>query len=240
MMRLEAVFQCFVCVFLILNYDLLLVEAAEFQSSNLIQVVAEKDDCLYAHNFLRRIHRAPAFTWDEDLANKAKNWTSYLASIGEIKHSNPRFQYRENIHHYWGGSEGYDIVSAIRAWYGTVRLYDFNNNKISNPMSLMFAIMMWDETTRIGCAISRNRKDNEGFVVVMYAPGVMNHGADNYKRHLHRPINLSDRDFIDSKQIRLPTFEELKRPGDDPDDLHWLTEPLYGVSMKNTSRITLH
>ena len=83
----------------------------------------------------------------------------------------------------------------LRYRYATVKLYDFNKNEIprggANQMSLMFAIMMWDETNRIGCAISRNRgKDNEGFVVVMYAPGVMNHSPGNYKRHLHRPINF--------------------------------------------------
>ena len=75
-----------------------------------------KEDCLYAHNIIRKIHGAPPFTWDDELANLAKNWTAHLATIGKIRHSRSKFQYRENVHHYYPGSEGYDIVSAIKSW----------------------------------------------------------------------------------------------------------------------------
>ena len=79
----------------------------------------------------------------------------------------------------------------IFARYATVSDYDFNANKMTSFYGLMFTIMTWDETTRIGCAISRNFENNEGFVTVMYAPGVGTHDPAEYQKHVHRPLGLS-------------------------------------------------
>ena len=56
----------------------------------------------------------------------------------------------------------------------------------------MAAIMLWGDTTRLGCAISRNRRTGEGFVVVMYGPGVSDHSSASYKRNIKRPKGYSD------------------------------------------------
>ena len=55
----------------------------------------------------------------------------------------------------------------------------------------MFVIMTWDETTRIGCAISRNLQNNEGFVTVMYAPGTTERSPEAYQKHVHLPLNFA-------------------------------------------------
>ena len=56
-----------------------------------------------------------------------------------------------------------------------------------NWLALMFGIMLWDETKKIGCAVSRNKKKKEGFVVVMYSPAVFDNSPENYARHIKPP-----------------------------------------------------
>ena len=72
-----------------------------------------------------------------------------------------------------------------------MRDYDFNTNRVTSLYGLMFVLMTWDETTRIGCAISRNLQNNEGFVTVMYAPGVADRSPEAYHKHIHLPLNYA-------------------------------------------------
>jgi len=86
------------------------------------------------------------------------------------------------------------IVIHFSNRYETIHDYNYNDNKIDSdkPYALMAAIMLWGETTRLGCAISRNRQTGEGFVVAMYAPGVSNHSPASYKKNLKRPKGYSE------------------------------------------------
>lgn len=193
-------------------------------SSDVIVVDKEKDDCLYVHNYLRSLHGAPPLQWNEDLANNARDWVLHLSKIGYIEHSKPNLRYRENIHHYYRGSEGYDINSAVRSWYSTIKQYDFQTNVINkkNWLALMFAVMVWDDTQTIGCAVSRDRKTKEGFVVVMYSPAVYDHSTWSYKKHIKPPKRYERNVTIDSKEIYITTLEEIAN-SKAHDGAHWRT-----------------
>ena len=90
----------------------------------------------------------------------------------------------------WYEGRKVNCIFTTKPRYSAVYDYDFNENKITSMYGLMFVIMMWDETTRIGCAISRNLENNEGFVTVMYAPGVFTRSPAEYKKHIHLPHGL--------------------------------------------------
>ena len=56
------------------------------------------ESCLQAHNAKRELHRASPLSWDETLAQDAKEWAERLASLGKMEHADDTEE-GENL--YW-------------------------------------------------------------------------------------------------------------------------------------------
>ncbi|ODQ82030.1 hypothetical protein BABINDRAFT_114500 [Babjeviella inositovora NRRL Y-12698] len=106
---------------------------------------ADSDDfaavILKAHNEKRALHGVPALTWDNTLADYAKNYAdSTYKCNGDLKHSGGK--YGENL------SAGYSTTGAVDAWYDEGANYNYNSEDDYDH----FTQLIWKSTTKLGCA----------------------------------------------------------------------------------------
>ena len=47
--------------------------------------------------------------------------------------------------------------------------------------------MIWDDSTRFGCAVAENAEENEIFVVVRYGPSLTDKSPENMRNHVKPP-----------------------------------------------------
>ncbi|CAO3563811.1 unnamed protein product [Mortierella alpina] len=103
----------------------------------------EMQSILDTHNGYRRMHGSPDLTWNDAAATWGDNW---LQSC-EFRHSDSGPNNYEEIL-----AAGYaDFKSAIDAWYGEVKDYDYNSPGFSMNTG-HFTQVVWKSTTSIGCA----------------------------------------------------------------------------------------
>jgi len=101
----------------------------------------EGDDqkCLDAHNQFRASHGAPALTWNQDMANYARDNTQDC----NMHHTGG--PYGENLAFGYG-----DVVAAVTAWYDEKSQYDAGNPGFQMATG-HFTQLIWKATTEIGC-----------------------------------------------------------------------------------------
>ncbi|XP_068745249.1 Golgi-associated plant pathogenesis-related protein 1-like isoform X3 [Montipora capricornis] len=46
-----------------------------------------KEQCLYWHNYFRKLHQVPPVTWSSSLQKEAEDWVKYLAENNKFEHS---------------------------------------------------------------------------------------------------------------------------------------------------------
>ncbi|SHO80804.1 SCP-like family protein [hydrothermal vent metagenome] len=104
-------------------------------------------DAVDRHNEIRgEIYNGSLIKWSDDLANSAKDYANYLASIGEFKHDNS--DYGENL---FLSSYNSTYVDAINSWYEEKFDYNYQNNSC-NGVCGHYTQMIWANSTELGCA----------------------------------------------------------------------------------------
>lgn len=130
---------------------------------------------LLMHNTARASVRQPPLSWDPALARDAAGYAAELARTGRFEHSpQPRGMPNqgENL---WTGTRGaYRYGEMAQHWIDERRHFV---NVASPNMSRTgkfgdvghYTQIIWSRTTRFGCAMTSNRRDD--FLVCRYVPG---------------------------------------------------------------------
>ncbi|KAF1796943.1 CAP domain-containing protein [Mucor lusitanicus] len=126
-----------------------------------------KNAALEAHNALRDRHNVNPVRWDATLARHAQNWANQCY----WGHSDDRRPY----HDHCGENIGYgqpSISAAINEWYKLeIGNYDFQDGESWNGEEVRhFTQVVWEETTRIGCAEAYCEDMNGYYYVCNYYP----------------------------------------------------------------------
>lgn len=119
------------------------------------------------HDIERKAVGSPPIAWDDDLAREAAIWAAELARTGSFEHDPDNEVHGENL---WMGTRGYysldDMVegwSEEKALLKRLRSWDHDSHAVGH-----YTQMVWKDTTRVGCAMGRNRADE--FLVCRYSP----------------------------------------------------------------------
>ncbi len=129
---------------------------------------------LDTHNHARRSLGASPLQWDPALANNAALYASEMARSGSFQHDlqeGARVRQGENL---WRGTRGaFSYAEMSGSWIEEKRLFKnglFPNGSRTGKWSDVghYTQIIWLSTTRIGCAIASNPRDD--FLVCRYSP----------------------------------------------------------------------
>lgn len=130
------------------------VQAAELSRTEIEKVLTQ-------HNDFRKLHSAPALTWNNQLAQFASQYANRCV----FQHS--RDKYGENL------AAGYPSLSAaIHAWYDEAKSYFYMFPGFSKRTG-HFTQLVWKSTTQLGCgyAACNGKNGTPGiFLVCEYNP----------------------------------------------------------------------
>jgi Cysteine-rich secretory protein family len=128
---------------------------------------------LAAHNAVRAHAGVAPLSWDASLGNAAASYAVFLAVTNSFQHSerNQRAGTGENL---WMGTRGaYSYESMIGGWTSEQR--DFRPGVFPSVSRSgnwedvgHYTQIVWPTTTRVGCAIASNARND--FLVCRYSP----------------------------------------------------------------------
>ncbi len=128
---------------------------------------------LAAHNAARAQAGVAPLSWDASLGNAAANYAVYLALTNSFQHSD-RTQRAGTGENLWMGTRGaYSYESMIGGWTSEQRYFRpglFPSVSRSGNWEDVghYTQMVWPTTTRVGCAIASNSRND--FLVCRYSP----------------------------------------------------------------------
>ncbi|MBA4761035.1 CAP domain-containing protein [Sphingomonas sp.] len=129
---------------------------------------------LDAHNAARAAVKVPPLTWDEALARDAAAYARVLARSGKFEHAKqPRGPTAQGENLWKGTRSAYRYEEMAGHWVAERR--DYLNRPIPNISATgrfvdagHYAQIIWSRTTRVGCALASNLR--EDVLVCRYAP----------------------------------------------------------------------
>lgn len=121
-------------------------------------------------NSYRAKNQAPPLTWDTTIAQFSQQWSYYLLSKNEFRHSGNNL-YGENLAYFQGyGSDVMGLIKkAIDLWYDEITLYDFKNPGFSHATG-HFTCLVWKASTKFAMGISINTMTNAVDVTMNTSP----------------------------------------------------------------------
>lgn len=133
-----------------------------------------RDAMLTAHNAARAAVNVPPLTWDEGLARDAAAYAADLARRGAFEHSKQPAGPTAQGENLWTGTRGaYRYDEMAGHWVAERRNY--LNRPIPNISTTgrfveagHYAQIIWSRTTRVGCALASNARDD--MLVCRYSP----------------------------------------------------------------------
>jgi uncharacterized protein YkwD len=121
---------------------------------------AEQQAILSLHNQYRAQHCVAPLTWSNEIAAAAQRW----AEKCRFSH-NTSDKFGENLA--WGGDR--TAASAVDAWYGEVKNYNFARPGSSSGVG-HFTQIVWKNTKQIGCGVSKCFLGSMRYWVCQYSP----------------------------------------------------------------------
>jgi len=121
-------------------------------------------------NAYRAKNQAPPLTWDTTIAQFSQQWSYYLLSKNEFRHSGNNL-YGENLAYFQGyGSDVMGLLKkAIDLWYDEITLYDFKNPGFSHATG-HFTCLVWKSSTKFAMGISINTTTNAVDITMNTSP----------------------------------------------------------------------
>ncbi|KAJ0963336.1 hypothetical protein J5N97_028458 [Dioscorea zingiberensis] len=108
------------------------------------------DDFVNAHNLARSNVGVDPVTWDNVVAAYAANYASQRSSDCALIYSNSA-TYGENLAA--GSAADYSAADAVALWVSENQYYDYNTNSCADgKVCEHYLQVVWENTTRIGCA----------------------------------------------------------------------------------------
>lgn len=126
------------------------------------------------HNRTRAKWGVAPLMWDDALARNAQSYGDELARSGRFEHadqSGAGLRQGENL---WKGTSGaFSYAEMVGGWIDEDRFFKrgiFPDNSTSGQWRDVghYTAIIWRQTTRFGCAVSRNRSDE--YLVCRYSP----------------------------------------------------------------------
>jgi len=141
--------------------------------SNIKQPVLTSDQIAEITNYVnayRAKNQAPPLIWDATIAEFSQQWSYYLVSNDEFKHSGNNM-YGENLAYFQGyGRDTMGLIKkAIDLWYDEIKLYDFKNPGFSHATG-HFTCLVWKSSTHFGMGFSINTATNAVDVTMNTSP----------------------------------------------------------------------
>lgn len=141
--------------------------------SSIRQPVITSDQITEITNYInayRAKNQSPPLTWDFAIAEFSQQWSYYLVSNNEFKHSGNNL-YGENLAYFQG--YGSDIMGLLKKsidlWYEEITLYNFNNPGFSHATG-HFTCLVWKSSTKFAMGISINDATNAVDVTMNTSP----------------------------------------------------------------------
>lgn len=121
-------------------------------------------DFLDAHNQARAHVGVSPLVWDYSVAAYAAEYAHKRYADCQMEHS--MGTYGENLAEGWGRLSA---VDAVGMWVGEKSCYDYETNSCVGGECLHYTQVVWNESTRLGCARTRCR-NGWWFVICSYDP----------------------------------------------------------------------
>ncbi|CAN1845412.1 Pathogenesis-related protein 1B [Linum perenne] len=121
---------------------------------------------LAPHNKERLRLGIPPLKWSNKLANFAASWARQRRGDCQLIHSHGN--YGENL--FWGSGKGWRRGDAVAAWAAERSYYDHGANSCKNSKDcLHYTQMIWNQSSRIGCA-KISCRSGDTFITCNYDP----------------------------------------------------------------------
>ncbi|CAI9101142.1 OLC1v1038401C1 [Oldenlandia corymbosa var. corymbosa] len=142
------------------------VESSIQNAAGSLLMAGEEKAFLAAHNKARLHAGEPPLVWDAKLAAYARQYAQQRSVDCNMVHS--KGPYGENI--FWGGGSQWTANDAVAMWIREHRSYDRASMKCeAGKMCGHYTQVVWRDTVRLGCAISRC-VSGDTFAVCSYDP----------------------------------------------------------------------
>ncbi|XP_071117944.1 salivary antigen-5-like [Haliotis cracherodii] len=115
----------------------------------------------------------PNLSWDEGLARKSEAW----ANGCQFKHTSTK-EFGENLYMEMSQKSESDIVvNGFQGWWNEVDDFNYNGASCMNTASCHYSQVIWAETTKVGCAMTKCNRipqmpggKNVQYLVCFYDP----------------------------------------------------------------------
>lgn len=127
-------------------------------------------EILRAHNKERALVGVPPLSWDAKVASFASKYGRVQRNQHhcEMVHSETKI-YGENL--CWGVWNIMTPAEAVQAWIALKKFYDYNTNSCySDEPCGVYTQVVWEKSTKLGCAEVSCDKGNATLVVCNYFP----------------------------------------------------------------------
>lgn len=158
-----------------------------------------KEQCLYWHNYFRKLHQVPPVTWSSSLQKEAEDWVKYLAENNKFDHSphNPGNLYMTSYR-----PDEY-CSDAIWWFHQEEKFYNYSSPGFVRAAG-HFTQVIWRNSKRIGAAWAI-RNDGRLVLSIKYRPGGNYVGF--FANNVFRPIAQTlDREWgrVPPERFRCP------------------------------------
>lgn len=138
-------------------------------------------ELLDAHNRARAEFGAPNLEWDDGLARQARIWAGILADEGRMRHASQAERSGAGENLWMGSAGGYSASFMVNAFVDEQRHFRPGTfPKVSHTGNWRdvghYTQVVWPQTTRVGCAVVRNQRDD--FLVCRYWPAGNTYGVE--------------------------------------------------------------
>ncbi|MBS1518684.1 MAG: RICIN domain-containing protein [Bacteroidetes bacterium] len=106
---------------------------------------------LERHNYWRSQLGIAPLAWSDELAAYAQDWADQLSAKGCNLEHRKNGKYGENL--YWAMGGNLSGVDAVNSWADERKDFDFNTQEGTGGVVGHYTQMIWENTTKVGCAM---------------------------------------------------------------------------------------
>ncbi|KAL8540482.1 hypothetical protein ACS0TY_001932 [Phlomoides rotata] len=119
-------------------------------STHIVHAQTSPQDFVGAHNAGRAADGVQPLVWDDKVAAYAQRYANTRSQDCAMEHSSS--PYGENLA---AASWEMSAEEAVQMWVDEKKMYDVNSNSCVGGECLHYTQVVWNDTTRVGCATAR-------------------------------------------------------------------------------------